>query len=169
MSTLVDFQIKSRAEYGMITPYSPEQVNPASYDVLLGDVILIESGFTSLNRWKEVSLASQPYMLPPGGFVLASTVERICLPDNIEAVFCLKSSRGREGFNHALSAYIDPSFNGEITLELYNCSQFYFLELSKGMRIGQLRFAFVSARPLIGYDKTGHYNGQRGPTPSLFE
>jgi len=162
MSTLVDFQIRDRAILGMIFPFHEEQINPASYDVLLGDKILVETEC----GWREVDLTKDPYRMPPGSFVLATTREYVILPHDVEAIFCLKSSRGREGFNHALSAYIDPSFSGEITLELYNCSQFKELEVAAGMRIGQLRFAFVAAKPERGYDVTGRYNRQRGPTPS---
>jgi dCTP deaminase len=171
MATLVDHQIKALAlqsESPLIAPFNCSQLNPASYDVLLGDIILVEPKVPSEPRvWKRVDISSTPYMLSPGQFILASTVEYIYLPNDVEATFCLKSSRGRDGFDHALAGFCDPGFRGQVTLELKNANQYHALVIQAGMRVGQLRFARLEDIPARGYDQTGRYNGQIGPTAAL--
>jgi dCTP deaminase len=169
MTSLCDFQIRQLArDTGLIEPYNPEQLNPASYDVTLGNKILVEvdTGLShqpvEADRWREVDISETPYMLPPGGFILAVTSEFIRLPGSIEAVFCLKSSRGREGWNHALAAYCDPMFHGRVTLELKNYNQYQHLKVEAGMRIGQLRFSKMDQIPGRPYNLTGRYFGDEG-------
>jgi dCTP deaminase len=171
MATLVDHQIKALALKGespLIAPFAWDQLNPASYDVLLGGTILVEPEVPSSSRvWRQVDISRAPYRLKPGQFILASTVEYIHLPDDVEATFCLKSSRGRDGFDHALAGFCDPGFRGQVTLELKNANQYHKLMIQAGMRIGQLRFARLEDIPARGYDQTGRYNGQIGPTAAL--
>lgn len=167
MSSLVDHQIDALARHHrLIEPYCFDQVNPGSYDVLLGNTILVEDPCNSCyyetkesKRWIEVDISDRPYFLKPGQFILGHTQEFVRIPDNLEAVFCLKSSRGREGWNHALAAYIDPGFQGRITLELKNYNQHQMLKAVAGMRIGQLRFTTMDSEPLRSYGKTGRYQG----------
>lgn len=167
MSTIVDWQIRNlAAEEGMIAPYSEEQLNPASYDVVLSDCIRIETPQRTARRWLTVDISSQTYWLKPGEFVLAATEEIFLIPSDLEAVFCLKSSRGREGYNHLLAGYIDPGFHGRITLELHNCNRFNDLPLFSGLRIGQLRFSKLNEVPQRNYKQTGRYYGDLDAQPS---
>jgi dCTP deaminase len=167
MSTLVDHQIIAIATDGAISPFNKDQVNPASYDVLLDDQILVElEPGPSFRLWETIDLKQNSYTLQPGGFVLACTKETFTVSDSLEAIFCLKSSRGREGFDHSLAAYIDPGFSGQVTLELRNCNRYTPLTLTPGMRIGQIRFATLDGIPKSPYNCTGRYNGQTGPTVS---
>jgi dCTP deaminase len=72
----------------------------------------------------------------------------------------LKSSRAREGYNHALSAWIDPGYcNSKLTLELVNVRRHYDLPLYPGLKIGQIVFMRMSEVPVNSYSKTGRYNG----------
>jgi dCTP deaminase len=168
VSSLVDWQIEDLCiDNHLITPYNPAQLNPASYDVLLGDTILIECPTVNgLRAWKEVDISMSSYCLAPNELVLGATQELVRLPHNIESVFCLKSSRGREGFDHALAAYIDPGFHGRVTLEIHNSNRFNVLKLYKGLKIGQLRFALLEYPPRKAYDETGRYHLDMGPEPS---
>lgn len=169
MSTLVDWQIAGYCEReNLISPYTSEQLNPASYDVLLGDVILLEcpSAIDGPRSWTEFDLREGPYALHPGEFILGCTREVVHIPCNLEAIFCLKSSRGREGYDHALAAYVDPGFYGRVTLELHNMNRYNSLQLTAGMRIGQLRFSELAEFPEKSYCQTGRYQGDMGPAPS---
>jgi len=168
MSSLVDWQIEQLCVHSkLVSPYNELQLNPASYDVLLGDKILIERPPTSgLRVWKEIDILEKPYQLVPGEIILGCTNEVVNIPGNLEAVFCLKSSRGREGFDHVLSAYIDPGFHGKITLELHNSNRFNNLKLYAGLRIGQLRFSALTEYPRKTYDITGRYHLDMRPEPS---
>ena len=139
----------------MIEPFDPELVNPASYDVTLGDNLLVENDNGSFT---EFSIKDRTFYMPPGAFVLAHTVEYVRIPNNMECIFQLKSSRGREGYGHQLAGYIDPGFHGRVTLELHNSRRFAELPLSAGLRIGQLRFAKLDETPMRTYAITGRYH-----------
>ena len=79
-------------------------------------------------------------MIPPHGFVLGTTLEWIKLPNNITAFVEGRSSIGRLGLFIQNAGWVDPGFEGNITLELYNANQVP-IELSSGRRICQLVFA----------------------------
>jgi dCTP deaminase len=171
MSTIVDHQITAMARsHRMIEPFNPKQVNPASYDVRIGSHIDIEG--TTIGpeeyrqRWRRISLENSIYYLQPGEFVLAVLQEYIRIPNSMEAVFQLKSSRGREGYEHALAAYADPGYHGCMTLELSNINRRHKIPLQKGMLIGQLRFMKLDAMPEQSYSETGHYHGDTTVQPS---
>lgn len=168
MSTIPDWMIRGLAERGgLIQPFAPNQLNPASYDVRLAERILIEVGEgVRPGGWLEVDISDAAYMMMPGEFVLASVAERLVVPAALEAVFCLKSSRGREGYQHMLSGYIDPGYEGNITLELHNSLRFRPLPLYAGMLIGQIRFATMASSPTEPYSVTGRYVGDATVTPS---
>lgn len=159
MATIVDHQIRQLSrDMGLVEPFLPALVNPASYDVTLDSTILVENdngGFT------EVDISTKTFYMPPGAFVLACTRQYVRIPNNLECVFQLKSSRGREGYGHQLAAYIDPGFQGRVTLELHNSRRFAELPLREGMRIGQLRFAKVDEIPMRSYAVTGRYQGDK--------
>jgi dCTP deaminase len=161
MSTIVDFQIEALALSGLLVhPFRADQVNPASYDVRLADKILVE---TPEYGWVERGL---PYLLEPGEFVLGSTQEWLNVPEDMEALFQLKSSRGREGYEHLLSGYIDPGFSGRVTLELVNVNRYNELPLFTGMLIGQIRFIKTDAPCRASYELKGHYQGDDTVQPS---
>lgn len=161
MSTIVDHQIRHLARTaGLVEPFDPDLVNPASIDVTLGPTILRE-GRPGEERWVEVDIENGVYSLEPGEFVLAATQELVRVPNNIECVFNLKSSRGREGYEHLMAAYIDPGFIGRVTLELVNVNRYHRLPLEHGMRIGQLRFAKVDSCPMRSYAVTGRYQNDQ--------
>ena len=164
MSTLVDHQLRNLCKMrGLVEPYAPEMINPASIDVTLGPTLLKEgSPYKGEDRWVEVDIENGVYSLAPGEFVLAATQELIRVPNNLECVFNLKSSRGREGYEHLMAGYIDPGFTGRVTLELVNVNRFHRLPLEHGMRIGQLRFAKVDAIPMRSYAVTGRYMNDAG-------
>ncbi|MFM7851231.1 MAG: dCTP deaminase domain-containing protein, partial [Flammeovirgaceae bacterium] len=98
MSTIVDTQIEALAlgATQLVRPFHFDQLNPASYDVRLAGEILVES---KDGEWIQRTL---PYILDPGEFVLGVTQEYFNIPAHMEAVFQLKSSRGREGYEHVL-------------------------------------------------------------------
>lgn len=163
MPTIVDHQITALANRReMISPFRSEQVNPASYDVRLGDYIKVETR----DGWVEQPIDKSTYNMTPGQFVLAYTEEIIRIPENFECIFQLKSSRGREGYEHALAGYIDPGFYGQVTLELSNLNRYHSLPLYKGLLIGQLRFARLDTTPDRTYAQTGRYHLDMGAQTS---
>jgi dCTP deaminase len=112
-----------------------------------------------------------PFILHPGEFVLGSTLERIRLPDDLVARLEGKSSLGRLGLLiHSTAGFIDPGWNGHVTLELSNVANLP-ITIYHGMKIGQLSFVQMTepAETPYGAGVLGSkYQGQRGPTPSRY-
>ncbi len=137
---MIDIRIEELALKGMINPYFPECVQPCSYDVHLGDNLLVESesGFVKLDLGDYSP--QNPYRMPPGCFLLGETIEYFVIPQNVEAHLHLVSSRAREGLNHSLAGLIDCGYEGRLTLELKNSLQYGHIYLYPGLRIGQLTF-----------------------------
>lgn len=153
----------------MVTPFDPTLVNPASLDVRLGDALLIESvQSTDLVPYPlEQHSQENPYLMRPGEFVLAQTLEVFNIPVDIAAQFVLKSSRAREGIEHLLAGFADPGFNGSVmTLELHNSRQLHSVPIWPGMKIGQMIFYVMSEVPIRSYAQVGHYNGDVAVTAS---
>ena len=108
-------------------------------------------------------ITAEKYILLPGQFVLATTMEYFELPDNLTAFVEGRSSLGRMGLFIQNAGWVDPGFKGEITLELFNANR-CAIELNAGRRVGQLVFAQLDKDALHPY--RGKYQGQRGATGS---
>jgi dCTP deaminase len=158
---LPDSEIRQLCEVGMVDPFDASLVNPASLDVRLGDALLIESAESrEMVRCPfRVHTEQDPFLLVPGQFVLAPTLEFVRVPEDCSAQFVLKSSRAREGIQHLLAGYLDPGFHGVITLELKNVRQLHSVPIWPGMKIGQLVFTRMESRPERSYAETGRYHG----------
>ena len=113
----------------------------------------------------------ESFILHPGEFVLGSTMERITLPDDLVARLEGKSSLGRLGLLiHSTAGYVDPGWDGYLTLELSNVANLP-ITIYPGMKIGQISFFRLSTPADVPYGSKGtrsKYQGQRGPTASRF-
>lgn len=162
---LNDASLHSYASNGMVTPFTPQHVSPCSIDLTLGDKILIESLDQDSNGWVSVDI-TKPYHLRPGQFILATTAENITLPSYLSAQIILRSSAARAGWDHCLAGWIDPGWNGQITLELRNNRQLHNLTIQAGMRLVQLVCFELSSSAINPYSVNGNYQNQQGVTPS---
>ena len=152
----------------VIEPLTKEQVQPASVDIRLGNTFSIvddsPTGMISLSsEIKYKTITADKYIILPGQFVLATTMEFFELPDDLTAFVEGRSSLGRMGLFIQNAGWVDPGFKGEITLELFNANR-CAIELQAGRRVGQLVFAKLDEHALNPYD--GKYPGQRGATGS---
>lgn len=152
----------------VIEPITKEQIQPASVDIRLGNTFSIvddtPSGIITLGGKIEYkTIVTDTYLILPGQFVLATTMEYFELPDNLTAFVEGRSSLGRMGLFIQNAGWVDPGFKGEITLELYNANK-CAIELKAGRRVGQLVFAKMDDSALNPYN--GKYQGQRGATGS---
>jgi dCTP deaminase len=166
---LSDFEITQLIQSGMVDNHLPELINPASLDLRLGNIIMIESAVSHDMIPVDISKSSrdQPYELVPGQFILADTMESFNMPENIAGLFFLKSSRAREGYENLHAGYADPGWHGStLTLELKNSRQLQRLPIWPGLKIGQMVFFRMSAIPATSYAVVGHYNGHLAPTTS---
>jgi dCTP deaminase len=180
---LSDRSIREEIEAGriVIEPFDPECVQPSSVD------LHVDAGFRTFHnaRYPFIDVKrpmddltelvqvgeGEAFILHPGEFVLGSTRERIVLPDDLVARLEGKSSLGRLGLLiHSTAGYVDPGWDGYLTLELSNVANLP-ITIYPGMKIGQISFFRLtsSADAPYGSKATGSkYQGQRGPTPSRF-
>lgn len=178
---LSDCDIRAGIEAGRIRldPYDPGMIQPSSVDVRIDRFFRLFDNHrypfidpaeeqSALTRLVEVE-ADEPFVLHPGEFVLASTHERIALATDVAARLEGKSSLGRLGLlTHSTAGFIDPGFEGHVTLELSNMATLP-IKLWPGMKIGQLCFFQLSSaaeRPYGSAASGSRYLGQRGPTAS---
>ncbi|MBS6953089.1 MAG: dCTP deaminase [Enterocloster asparagiformis] len=152
----------------VISPVEERQIQPASVDIRLGNTFSIvedlSTGVISLeNAAGYKTIQTDTYILLPGQFVLATTMEYFELPGNLTAFVEGRSSLGRLGLFIQNAGWVDPGFKGEITLELFNANR-CAIELKAGRRVGQLVFAKLDGMALNPYN--GKYQGQRGATGS---
>jgi dCTP deaminase len=162
-----------------ISPFEPDLIQPSSIDVRLDRRFRVFNNqkYTHIDPSKQqddltsaVEVADdEPFVLHPGEFVLASTLEVITLPADLAARLEGKSSLGRLGLlTHSTAGFIDPGFSGHVTLELSNVANLP-ITLWPGMKIGQLcvfRLSSPAERPYGAGAPGSRYQGQEGPTPS---
>jgi len=164
-----------------IDPYDDALLQPSSVDVRVDRLfrvfhnnrypfIDVKVEQEELTELVEVD-GDQPFVLHPGEFVLGSTLERIRLPDDLVARLEGKSSLGRLGLLiHSTAGFIDPGWDGHVTLELSNVANLP-ITIYRGMKIGQLSFVQLSEPAESPYGSGGlgsKYQGQKGPTPSRY-
>lgn len=151
-----------------VTPLDKESIQPASIDCRLGNDFLIvedrEMQIIDLNsqiKYREYN--GNEITIPPHSFLLATTLERVKLPDNLTAFVEGRSSIGRIGLFIQNAGWVDPGFEGQITLELYNANSLP-IRLEAGRRICQLVFCSMDQAALNPY--RGKYQGQTKTTGS---
>ena len=180
---LSDKSIKEAIREGkiVIKPYFEDCVQPSSIDIHLDSKFLLfnraKHGVIDVKQ-KQDGLMTQvevkdgePFILHPGEFVLGSTLESIKLPNDIAGRIEGKSSLGRLGLLiHSTAGYVDPGWEGNLTLELSNVSPLP-ITLYYKMKIGQISFVRMTTPVDKPYGTKGlgsHYQGQKIPSPSKF-
>jgi dCTP deaminase len=111
----------------------------------------------------------EAFILHPGEFVLGSTLERVTLPDDLVARLEGKSSLGRLGLLiHSTAGFIDPGWDGHVTLELSNVANLP-ITIYPEMKIGSLvRATHRACRAPYGSEGMGSKYRVSAPTPSRY-
>lgn len=148
----------------LVNPYTRSQLQPNSYDCSLGDELKTLDGESIFLTEKD------DYELKPNEFILGSTFETVTIPRDLCGHVDGKSSIGRLGvFVHVSSGFIDSGFHGNITLEIYNCSNKTFT-LKNGMSICQLVFETLTTPVWKLYgERDNHYQDSKGTVESKYE
>src|SRR4051812_12126417 len=165
-----------------IEPFDETMIQPASVDLKLGGSFRVFHNFRvesidiadppqGLTELVEVA-DDEPFIVHPGEFVLGRTAEFVEMPDNLVARVEGKSSLGRLGLIvHATAGFVDPGFQGTLTLEITNLTRVP-IKLWAGKPIAQLSFMELdraAERPYGHPDLGSHYQGQVDPTESRYE
>ena len=184
VSVLSDGTIRHLVDEGRIRiePWDAGLIQPASVDLRLGDsfrvfnnhqVTAIDLREPPENLTEEVTVAEgEAFVIHPGEFCLARTLEWVEIPDDIVARIEGKSSLGRLGLIvHATAGFCDPGWKGTLTLELNNLTRIP-IKLWPGLLIAQLSFMTLDAAAESPYGSEGlgsHYQGQREATASRYQ
>jgi len=167
---LSDRTIRQLIEQGklMIDPLTEEQFQPASVDLRLGTHFLKNNEYLNHIMTLEDELSyeefeSKEIIIPPQSFLLATTMETVRLPVDITAFVEGRSSIGRMGLFIQNAGWVDPGFEGQITLELFNANRLP-IKLIAGRRVCQLVFAQMDQKSARGYH--GKYQGQKNAVGS---
>jgi dCTP deaminase len=183
-SVLSDATIRDLIESGriVIDPFDPSMIQPASVDIRLGNsfrvfhnhrIQSIDLGDPprDLTEHVEIDVADGTFVIHPGEFVLGTTQEYVEIPEDIVCRIEGKSSIGRLGLVvHATAGFVDPGFQGTLTLEIANFNSVPIV-LRPGLFICQLSFMALdrAAERPYGHPELGsHYHGQREATESRY-
>lgn len=150
---------------GLINPFDKKRLQPASYDLSLG------CSFINVGSSKITDVDFGDVMLlEPNDFVLGTTIESVSIPADIVGRVEGKSSLGRIGLlTHATAGFIDPGFNGKITLELKNIGP-KTIALNVGCNIAQICFEYLDVCCENPYNSNrNHYQDQDDVVPSRYD
>lgn len=181
---LSDRDIKKALKTGHIkitpTPDLSTQLGSCSLDLRLGDTFRVfeHSKYPYIDPFNKkmheeitreiVIKKGDPFIIQPGDFVLAQTVEYIEVPDDLTGTLEGRSSIGRLGIViHSTAAHIECGFRGIITLEIANMGKMA-VALHPGMRICSVAFSQLTSPAEVPYYQKKHakYVGQKGPDES---
>ncbi len=152
----------------VIDPFREDSLQAASYDFHLApDFLIVDANAMDVITFdKEITyreIKGSEITIPPYGFILASTEEFLKVPANMTVRVEGRSSIGRMGLFIQNAGWIDPGYEGRITLELYNANPLP-IKLTAGRRICQFVFTFTDEPVEKPY--AGKYKGDRGTVGS---
>ena len=184
MAILSDKDIKKYLDedkIGIDPIQNEKQIQPSSVDLRLGDEFKVFKVIRKpyIDPKDEDDLASymestvvekgEAFIIHPNEFALATTLEYVKLPDDLVARVEGRSSMGRLGVTmHVTAGFIDPGFEGKITLEISNIGAMP-VALYPGQRVCQIVFETMTSPAEVPYghpDRNSKYMGQTRPESS---
>ena len=184
MAILSDKDIKRYLEEGeiVIEPLLDEkQIQPSSIDMRLGDEFKVFKVIRKpyIDPKDEEDIASymesttvekgEAFIIHPNEFALATTLEYVKVPEDLVARVEGRSSMGRLGVTmHVTAGFIDPGFEGKITLEISNIGAMP-VALHPGQRVCQIVFETMTSPSEMPYghpERNSKYMGQTSPESS---
>lgn len=143
------FMVFEHSRHSYIDPRQPQSIGEAMRTIIVDD--------------------DDPFIMQPGDFALASTIETLELPDDLLGRLEGRSSIARLGITvHSTAAVFEPGWVGTATMELSNLGRMA-VALYPGMRICAFSFETVSSPVDVPYRAklNAKYAGQASPRASL--
>lgn len=185
MAILSDKDIKKYLKEGKIeiNPLKnvERQIQPSSVDLRIGSEFkgfkIIKKPFIDPKDTEDLDSYmdsmhvedGESFIIHPNEFALATTYETVKIPDDLVARVEGRSSMGRLGITmHVTAGYIDPGFEGKITLEISNIGKMP-VALYPGQRACQIVFETMTSpadKPYGHPDRDSKYMGQTRPESS---
>jgi len=153
-------QISEWCLAGGVSPFSPENVNPASLDLRWSGQVKFDSvtgtGWSSNYDATKISLLrNEIYLL--------DTLEYIKMPLDYCGLILSKTKLGRGGTELGHVGWVDPGFEGTITFQLIHFSRTH-RTIEQNDRLIQLVLLKLDEATAVSYKEVGNYDGQHGPT-----
>lgn len=165
---LSDVDIKKEVKRGTIIlkPFDEARLQPASYDIILGNRFLVNDSHTSsfidpvnkvFPKTRDVHISDgEAFVLHPGVSILGYSKDYFGSEHYLIEVNG-KSSLARIGLLvHNSAALINPGHFLQVALELCNLNNVPII-LRPGMSVAQLTFSLLSSSPKQNYKVTGRY------------
>jgi len=114
-----------------INPFEPKNVEPASYDLRAGRVLVARRGIVDLHK--------EPVVLRHGDWAEVESLEAMELPLNIAATLGVRSSLTTRGLDWFCGPQIDPGYMGKIYISVFNASSTP-MEITYGMSFATVTF-----------------------------
>lgn len=162
-------------ERNLIAPFSEELLQSESYDVTIGNKIVLfrkdevrcldiakQNDIDSI--YQEVDISENGYVISPSEYILVQINEKINLPDDISAHIRPKTRYTRLGL--VVSAqHCNSSYAGTLRIGLFNATG-YPIRIRKGYSIAQLVFEelneVASDEKLYRIKESAHYQNENG-------
>ena len=154
---LPDFKLVEWAAKGGIEPYNANHINPASINLCWSGKFRVAQP----DAWSPLTQTDSIFEFLPGAFYLLDTLEYIKMPNNCAGFLALRSSMGRLGLEHLHAGWVDPGFEGTLTMEIEVRAP-WPITLRKKQPIVQLILERLEAMPNKIYQ--GRYKYQKVPT-----
>jgi dCTP deaminase len=156
---LTDRQLKEAHEHGdiVIDPFEEDRVQPASYDLRIG-----EQGITTSGK-KVINLRESGYLaMEPGDVSIVTVLERLQLSPLYAARLGLRSEYVRKGLVASLGLQVDPGFSGELNVTLVNLTP---QSIALPYKDDFLSAEFHKLEAPATHPYKGPYQGQKGLGP----
>jgi dCTP deaminase len=162
-----------------IEPFNAkDMLGPCSVDLHLldefrvfkmGRVVDPKKDLSNEQATELITTNGEPFIIAPGQFTLASTVERIAISKNIAGTLEGRSSIARLGIMVHAAGLVNPGTGllkpTRLTLEV-SCQNSSSIKLCPGIKIVQIMFHRLAEPATIGYDerKSSRFVGLDQPT-----
>lgn len=166
---LSDIDIKAALAAGELTikDFDESRLQPASYDILLGNefIVTLPEATQYIDPVKGVAAKTraitikddETFVLHPGVSVLGTTLDYVGSTGSYLIHISGKSSLARIGLIvHNTAGIVNPGHHLHITLELANLNNVPIV-LRPKMEIAQLLFSKLTSAPASDYQDTGRY------------
>ncbi len=163
-------RLRHRDPLRIVPEPSDEAIQPSSVDLRLDNEFIYWSLLADeygIKGYEKVKIITDEWLLEPGQFILAGTLEFVAIPNWLAGQVDGKSTLGRQAVPvHMTAGFIDPGFQGKITLEIKNLG-YEAIPLTAGMKICQLvlhKLSSPALRPYGHKDLKSKYQFQNGVT-----
>ncbi len=156
---LTDRQLREAHERGeiVIDPFDDNHVQPASYDLRIG-----EQGITTSGK-KVINLRESGYLaMEPGDVAIVTVLERLQLSTLYAARLGLRSKYVRKGLVASMGLQVDPGFAGELNVTLVNLTP---QTIALPYKDDFLSVEFHKLEAATTHPYKGPYQGQKGLGP----